>query len=143
MAAMSGVSVDDDIKVTFDDMKHGKKVHRYMQMKMSDDKKKITIDKTAPKSENKYADFVGQLPPDDCRYAIVDYSYEGKETGTKEVLLFIVWCPDSAKVKDKMLYASSKDAVKQVCQGVAAEIQANDFDGVSDEYILDKISTKR
>lgn len=140
--AMSGVSLADDIKTHFDDMKHGKKVNRYLQMTMSDDCKTIVIDKLAPKTES-YEDFVGQLPADQCRYAVVDFAYEGNETGLKEVLIFVVWCPDNASVKHKMLYASSKDAVKSTCTGVAAEIQATDFDEVSKEAILDKVKSKK
>lgn len=148
MAAMSGVSVEDNIKTEFEIMKL-KKPYRYMLMKMTDDLKKIGIEKCGPKSET-YADFVAQLPPDSCRYAIVDYTAvtisknsDGTETKTdKDVLVFVVWCPDTSKVKEKMLYASSKEAVKGVCQGVAAEIQANDFDGISEEEINQKVIKK-
>lgn len=140
--AMSGVSLSDEIKPLFDDMKHGKKVNRYLQMKMSEDFKEIVVDKSAPKSES-YDDFVAQLPPKECRYAVVDFAYEGNETGSKEVLIFVVWCPDNASVKHKMLYASSKDAVKSTCTGVAAEIQATDFDEVSAATILDKVKSKK
>lgn len=141
MTAMSGVTVDDKIKQAFDDMKHGGKKNRYIQMKITDDLKQVDIEKCAPKAET-YADFVSQLPPNECRYAVVDYCYEGKETGPKDLLVLIVWCPDSAKVKEKMLYASTKEAVKQICTGVAAEIQANDFDGVSDDTVRDKVKNK-
>lgn len=139
---MSGVSLADGIKTRFDDMKHGKKTNRYMQMKMSDDSKEIVIDKEAPKSDS-YEDFVGQLPSDQCRYAVVDFAYQGNETGLKEVLIFVVWCPDNASVKQKMLYASSKDAVKATCTGVAAEIQATDFDEISTDAVLEKLGAKK
>lgn len=140
---MSGVSLADDIKTHFDDMKHGKKTNRYMQMKMSDDSKQIVIDKLAPKSES-YDDFISQLPTDQCRYAVVDFPFEGSETGAqKEVLVFVVWCPEGASVKQKMLYASSKDAIKSTCGGVAAEIQATDFDEVSRDTVLGKVGSKK
>lgn len=139
---MSGVSLADDIKTHYEDMKHGKKTNRYMQMKMSDDSKEIVIDKLAPKTES-FDDFVGQLPTDQCRYAVVDFAFEGNETGSKEVLIFIVWCPDNASVKQKMLYASSKDAMKTACRGVSAEIQATDFDEISKETVYEKLGAKR
>lgn len=111
-------------------------------MKISDDNKSIEIEERADKSKT-YQDFVSQLPPDDCRYAIVDYKFQGQETGPKDILLFVVWCPDTAPVKKKMLYASSKDALKSVCKGIQAEIQANDFDEVSEEAISDKCKGKK
>lgn len=38
--------------------------------------------------------------------------------------------PDAAKLKDKMLYASSKDALRKQLTGVHFEIQATDTDDV-------------
>lgn len=37
-----------------------------------------------------YLEFVGMLPPNDCRYALYDATYETKET-KKEDLVFIFW----------------------------------------------------
>jgi hypothetical protein len=39
--------------------------------------------------------------------------------------------PDDAKVKQKMLFASSKEALKRSLVGVAAEIQGTDFSEVA------------
>jgi len=39
--------------------------------------------------------------------------------------------PDEAKVKTKMLYASSKDAIRRSLVGIANEIQATDFSEVA------------
>ena len=36
------------------------------------------------------------------------------------------WCPDSAKIKKKMLYSSSFDTLKRAFVGVHKVIQAND-----------------
>lgn len=41
--------------------------------------------------------------------------------------------PDDAKIKDKMLFASSKDALRRSLVGVALEIQGTDFSEVSHE----------
>lgn len=35
-------------------------------------------------------------------------------------------CPDSGKIGDKMIYASSKDTVKRQFTGLSLEFQAND-----------------
>lgn len=40
--------------------------------------------------------------------------------------MFFLWNPDDGPVKTKMLYASSKDAIRKKLQGIAKEIQAND-----------------
>lgn len=41
--------------------------------------------------------------------------------------------PDSSKIKQKMLYASSKDALRRSLQALAVEIQGTDFDEISYE----------
>ena len=41
--------------------------------------------------------------------------------------------PDDAKIKQKMLFASSKDALRRALVGIAAEIQATDFSEVAEE----------
>ncbi|UYV64343.1 DSTN [Cordylochernes scorpioides] len=46
-------------------------------------------------------------------------------------------CPEAAKVKQKMLYSSSYDALKKALVGVYKYIQACDFEEVSQEAIED------
>lgn len=41
--------------------------------------------------------------------------------------------PDEAKIKNKMLYASSKDALRRALVGIAVEIQGTDFSEVAYE----------
>ncbi len=46
--------------------------------------------------------------------------------------------PDDSKIKEKMLYASSKDAIRKRLVGVAIEIQGTDLSEVSYEAVLEK-----
>lgn len=48
--------------------------------------------------------------------------------------------PDTAKIKPKMLYASSKDALRKKLVGIATEIQATDLSEVAYEVVLEKVS---
>lgn len=46
---------------------------------------------------------------------------------TKKQKLFLMsWCPDTAKIKKKMLYSSSFDALKQALEGVGKYIQVRE-----------------
>lgn len=45
----------------------------------------------------------------------------------------MVRSPDDAKIKNKMLYASSKDALRKTLVGIAAEIQGTDYSEVDHE----------
>ncbi|KAH7963138.1 hypothetical protein HPB52_019730 [Rhipicephalus sanguineus] len=45
-------------------------------------------------------------------------------------LVLMTWCPEQAKIKQKMLYSSSYDALKKVLMGVYKYVQACDFEDV-------------
>ena len=46
---------------------------------------------------------------------------------------FWIRSPDEAKIKEKMLYASSRDALKRALVGIAVEIQGTEFSEVAYE----------
>jgi hypothetical protein len=59
---------------------------------------------------------------------VFDFEYTHQCQGTseaskKEKLFLMSWCPDSAKIKKKMLYSSSFDALKKCLVGVQKFIQ--------------------
>jgi cofilin len=45
------------------------------------------------------------------------------ETSKKQKLFLMSWCPDTARIKKKMLYSSSFDALKKALVGVHKYIQ--------------------
>jgi cofilin len=49
--------------------------------------------------------------------------------------------PDTAKIKQKMIYASSKDGLRKKLDGVYTEIQCTDLSEVSHETVLDKVTS--
>jgi cofilin len=51
----------------------------------------------------------------------------------------LVRCPDTAKIKSKMVYASSKDALRKKLVGVALEIQATDPEEIEYDTVLGKL----
>lgn len=50
-------------------------------------------------------------------------------------LVFMNWSPDSAKVKSKMMYASTKDFFKGHLDGISAEFQASELDEVTEQEV--------
>lgn len=48
--------------------------------------------------------------------------------------------PETAKIKPKMLYASSKDALRKKLVGIATEIQGTDLSEIAHDVVLDKVS---
>lgn len=46
----------------------------------------------------------------------------GLPQGTRTKLVFVVWAPQSASIKQKMVSASSKDALKKKLDGVQVRL---------------------
>lgn len=60
------------------------------------------------------------------------YSLPGNE-------MIMIRSPDNAKIKQKMIYAASKDGLRKKLDGVYTEIQCTDLSEVSHETVLDKV----
>merc|ERR1712098_419979 len=88
-------------------------------------KTEITIESEGDSSKT-YGDFLAAVPENEPRYAVCDVKFETDDGRPQEKLVFFLWSPDSCGVRDKMLYASSKDALRKKLDGVHREIQAND-----------------
>lgn len=103
----SGVKVTDEVIAVFNDMKVRKafaneeekrKRKKAILFCLSKDLKNIVLDEgkeillgdLGNTVQDPYQHFVKMLPPEDCRYALYDATYETKET-KKEDLVFIFW----------------------------------------------------
>lgn len=94
----SGISLHDSCASIWNDMKLKHK-HMFITFKINNDRE-IIVEATGDKNAS-YDSFMGCFPPDDCRYAVVEVP------GTKK-LVFIMWAPETATIKAKMMYASTR-----------------------------------
>ncbi|CCE63502.1 hypothetical protein TPHA_0F00150 [Tetrapisispora phaffii CBS 4417] len=133
----SGVAVADESLSAFNDLKLGKK-HKFILFGLNDNKTEIVVKETS--NDDSYDTFLEKLPENDCLYAVYDFEYEisGNE-GKRSKIIFFTWSPDTAPVRSKMVYASSKDALRRSLNGVAADIQGTDFSEVAYETVLDRV----
>ncbi|TMW55149.1 hypothetical protein Poli38472_013911 [Pythium oligandrum] len=138
----SGVGVHDDVITQFNDFKLKREPHnyRYFIYKIVDDSE-IVIDATGPQSET-FEDFAAKLlqVTNDCRYGLIDLDVTTKDGRPTSKLVFLSWSPDTARIKSKMLYASSKEAVKRVLMGVGIHLTATDAAELSRESIEDGVA---
>lgn len=121
----TGVVVDDDVATTFNMFKlqQGEKLRYYIYM--IKDKKTIVIESKGERSKT-YEDFCAALPADDCRYGLIDLDFTTVDDRPTSKLVFITWNPDTASVRNKMLYSGSKEALKSTLNGVGIHINATD-----------------
>jgi cofilin len=135
----SGVAVKPECTTVFNDVKLGHK-YRYIIYSLTDDLCHIRVLKTAPPCAS-YDDMVEELKEAEdkreCRYAVFDADYELNDGQKRSKLVFFLWSPDTAKIKQKMVYTSSKDALKRAIVGVQKEIQANDHGDLAWTNVLE------
>merc|ERR1719240_1098452 len=117
----SGVQVDQECISEFEQMKIRSK-YQYIIYKITDDKKSIMIECKGDKGAS-FDEFKSKLPDGDCRYAVLDVEINTKSGAVANKLIFVAWSDDNASVKPKMLYASSKDALKKALTGINEEYQ--------------------
>lgn len=116
-----------------------KKSSNYIIYRISDDKSTIVIEKTGKADE--YSDFVNELPENDCRYAVYDFVFElPNGEGKRNKLIFFTWSPDTAPIRSKMIYASSKDGLRLALNGIAFDLQGTDYSEVAYETVLERVS---
>ncbi|KAI1341914.1 hypothetical protein F5Y15DRAFT_351364 [Xylariaceae sp. FL0016] len=147
--SQSGATVSQECITTFNDLKLQKKL-KYIIFKLSDDNREIVVEEA---SEDKdWENFreklvnattksktgaVGKGP----RYAVYDFEYSlASGEGSRNKITFIAWSPDDAGVMAKMVYASSKEALKRSLNGIATELQANDQDDIEYDTVLKIVS---
>jgi len=124
--------------VYFQDLKLKKK-YKYIIYKLDSSNQSIVLYKAVEESkENIYDEFISDLTSSGPCYAVYDFEYEKPGEGQRSKIAFYSWTPDDSKVKDKMLYASSKDAIRKRLVGVGIEIQGTDLSEVSYEAVLEK-----
>eukprot|EP01003_Olkasia_polycarbonata_P007835 NODE_934_length_650_cov_498.618968_g863_i0.p1 GENE.NODE_934_length_650_cov_498.618968_g863_i0~~NODE_934_length_650_cov_498.618968_g863_i0.p1 ORF type:complete len:153 (+),score=41.55 NODE_934_length_650_cov_498.618968_g863_i0:34-492(+) len=132
----SGVTVTDDCISKFNELKLKHK-SRWVSFKISDNQEKIEIDKIEEDRAVDYAAFHKQLSNKEARYYVFDFEFDAGADGKRQKILFLNWIPDECPVKQKMLYASSKDAIRKKLEGVI-EIQANDASACDLETVMGK-----
>ncbi|KAJ1872362.1 cofilin [Coemansia sp. RSA 486] len=164
----SGIPVNDLCKAKFVGLKRCH-LYRYVIFKINDDNKEIIVDhryRTKKASsdaseteavtegddrentsnmdfetqsqEKIFTDFVARLPEDQCRYAVFDVEYAKGDVVSNKIV-FISYSPDTAKIKPKMLYSASKDALTKVLDGIHESIQINDPDDLTLEHVQEKL----
>jgi len=135
----SGCEVSDEVIKAFTDMKL-QKTHRYISIKIEG--QQTLVLEHASNRDDVYKTLFEALP-NEPRYYVVDFDFELDEgEGSRSKLVFLYWCPDTAKVKEKMLYASSKEALRKKLEGIAVDHQANDKGDASEDYIISRLKAR-
>mmetsp|Transcript_12004 Transcript_12004/g.18414 ORF Transcript_12004/g.18414 Transcript_12004/m.18414 type:complete len:143 (-) Transcript_12004:198-626(-) len=122
----TGVTASDEVSTSFASFKLQKAPFnlRYLIYEIKD-KKTITIEKQGARDKT-FEDLVEELPENDCRYALIDLEFTSADDRPTSKLVLLTWNPDTAKIRSKMLYSGSKEALKGALNGVGIHLNATD-----------------
>mmetsp|Transcript_11077 Transcript_11077/g.20032 ORF Transcript_11077/g.20032 Transcript_11077/m.20032 type:complete len:146 (-) Transcript_11077:1603-2040(-) len=133
----SGVAVAPECLEKFNDVK--RRTYRGVILKINDTMTSIDVEKTLEPIEGaaseKWAATVKELPESDCRFLIYDFEYEHQGL-PKSKLIFMKWAPETAKIKAKMIYASSQEGCLNSMEGIGRQLQCTDEDEAEYETIV-------
>jgi len=132
---MLNIKATDDALQTFSDMKLKHKIGYlvFHVSKDADKKQHIVVEKQGVKEDigddwrEHFIDAVKESG--DCRFGVIDHNNK---------LLFVAWVPDTGKARDKMVYASIKEAFIESLVGIGTKIQCTDDSELSTEMIAEQ-----
>ncbi|KAM5560059.1 actin-depolymerizing factor 2 [Rosa sericea] len=136
--AASGMAVHDECKLKFLELKT-KRTYRSIVYKIEEKQKQVIVEATGDPTQT-YENFTDSLPSDECRYAVFDFDFLTPEGVPKSRIFFIAWSPDTSRVRNKMIYASSKDRFKRELDGIQIELQATDPSEIGLDVIKSRAS---
>ncbi|ETW02545.1 hypothetical protein H310_06030 [Aphanomyces invadans] len=143
----SGVGVSDAAVNTFNNFKLQAADHKFRYVTFKIENNEFVVDKTGPR-EHTYEDFAKALAGDltapnpvyECRHGVIDLDCTSKDGRSVAKLVFVSWSPENASIKNKMVYSSSKEALKSVCVGVGIFLNATDASELEFATIADGVS---
>ncbi|KAI4837112.1 actin-depolymerizing factor 2 [Plasmodium brasilianum] len=118
---VSGVRVSEECIYEFNKLKV-KHLHKYMIFRI-ENCEEIIVDILEQDPDLKSLDDIiigisNHLKKTECRYIVADMPIPTPEGVLRNKIYFIFWSPDSARAKEKMLYASSKESLVRKINGI-------------------------
>ncbi|QDZ19094.1 actin depolymerizing protein [Chloropicon primus] len=135
--SISGIRVAQNVVDAFEDMKHKKK-YRYLVYEINLAAGLVVLQTTGAR-DAEYDEFTESLPDADCRYCIYDYDYTNDDGCKFNKFVFVMWSPDISTIKTKMLYASTKEYLRDCLDGIGIELQATDISEIDADSMYDRV----
>lgn len=142
----SGIKLDPECKEMFAQIKD-KKQHGYAVMMINKEQTAVVMETKGLKLEDREvsttrASFDAMkeyvMKSQQPRYILSDVTYERDNAGKKDVVVYIYWCSDNVPVKQRMVYASTNEALKKSFAGIK-HMECHDEDDFSYDSIVSKL----
>jgi hypothetical protein len=148
--ASSGISISPECISLTESMRVEKKI-KWIVFKINNEGTEVVVEKSSENADweqfrehlinAQHPNKKGVMGPGP-RYAVYDFEWEtASGEGTRGKLTFISWSPDDATPWPKMIYSSTKEALKRVLTGVSTDdLQVNDASDLEENEVLKAVS---
>ena len=131
---LSGIQITDDVMAKFESLQK-KHTDWYLIIGIDEKASTVVVEEQLPRSEayeykSLKAKLVSRTSP--C-YVVLDHHFENEEGNKQEKVVFIFWCPESSKIRQKMTYASTKEGLKGRLNGLHKAVQASQESDLDDQ----------
>jgi len=142
MAGISGINIEKECLTLSKDVFDRKNPTQFCAFGFGNDNLIVSAAHTKQQDspKNIWDEFCSILPDNETRYAVYNFKYVSPQDDiTREKKLFIMWAPENATTKDKLIVTMhAKDVHNRLAPG-AINIQANDMIDISYNSILKRI----
>jgi cofilin len=132
----AGITIGADVKIKYEELKKDR-AYRYIVCAIPDGKE-VAVDRTGSRDAT-YEDMLALLSAEHPAYAIFDFEYNDSEGRAARKIVLLLWTPDAANIKEKMLYTSTRDAIRRVLVGIVS-YEAADLDEASFASVSERLS---
>ncbi|KAL4809850.1 hypothetical protein BDV18DRAFT_156231 [Aspergillus unguis] len=143
MSLPSGVDVSGECITAFRKLLFRRATAKptYVIYRISPDERSIVVDESSPEPD--YEVFLQRLTSSrEPRYAVYDVKYDLREDGQRATAVFISWMPDSTSTRSRMLYASTKEQLRQALD-IRVSIHADELHEIEWKRVLSEASGGR
>ena len=134
---MSGIKIHPDCITEYNDFKMGRSKHAYIVFAVSADLKEIAIERRGAAGEGWEA-MVATLPNDAPRYIVTHFHWDLGQDGKRSRTVFVHWSPSNTALKQRMIYAATKQSFKQALTGLQVDMQAGGVDELTRDRVLEQ-----
>ncbi|KAJ5855628.1 uncharacterized protein N7529_009572 [Penicillium soppii] len=145
MSLASGVQIQDECNLAFQEFSRSHGKINFIIYKIADNKKEVVVDtigKDEPDYEvfrNKLAEAKDSLGRPAPRFAVYDVEYELPGEGKRSKIIFISWVPSETPTLWSMIYASTRENLKNALN-VVTSIHADDKSDIEWKTVLKEAS---
>lgn len=154
MPVTAGLALSPEILAASNKICHSRHAvnNKFVVLKMNDDNTQIVVDgklddlqdNAGRGDTNVFDHFLTKMPESDCRYAIYRFDFKVKSGMNapmpKDKIVLISWMPETTAIHKKMIFASTKQPLKDYVQAVSNTYSAFSQPEIQREAFIQELS---